>query len=201
MMSKRQKLAINKIEVDNQLVDEPSLVENARIDYFLQLFPSEATVRYESLIQCIPLVISQLFSTSWDILKGDILQGVQQFREGTPLLKVFSSTLITLIPKKENLATFNDYWPISLCTFFSKICTKILANRLPSILPSIITQEQVSFVKGRSISNNVLLTQEIVESIDRKTRKESTIIKLDLTKVFDYVCWGFLYWVLHAFGF
>ncbi|XP_071906094.1 uncharacterized protein [Coffea arabica] len=141
------------------------------------------------------------FRHCWDIVALDALAATMDFLAGTPLPKEIASTLIVLIPKKPNPATFADFRPISLCTFMNKIFTKVLANRLQAILPGIISLEQSAFCPGRDIAENVLLAQEMIASINKKTRGHNCIFKLDMMKAFDRVSWWFLRQLLCKFGF
>lgn len=65
--------------------------------------------------------------------------------------------------------------------------TKVLANRLQPILALIITKGQAAFVKGRSISDNILLTQELVRNYLRDTGVARCAIKIDLMKAYDSI--------------
>ncbi|KAI0504038.1 hypothetical protein KFK09_014985 [Dendrobium nobile] len=100
---------------------------------------------------------TKFFQSSWELVKEDVLHAVVDFFGGNPYPKFFSSANIVLIPKRDGANTWTDFRPISLCTFFNKLNSKILANRLSKILPKIISLNQTGFVKGRSISDNVLL--------------------------------------------
>lgn len=48
--------------------------------------------------------------------------------------------------------------PISLNNFLNKIISRILNDWLEGVLPKLISQNQYGFVKGTSITKNVLLT-------------------------------------------
>ena len=141
------------------------------------------------------------FCHCWDIVGLDVLAVTRDFLAGTPIPRGIASTLIVLIPKKSNPATFADFRPISLCNFINKVFTKVLANRLRAILPEVISPEQSAFCPSRDITENVLLAQEMVASINKKARVHNCIFKLDMMKAFDRVSWWFLGWLLQQFGF
>lgn len=50
-----------------------------------------------------------------------------------------------------------DYRPIACCNVLYKVVSKIPANRLKKLLPSIISENQSAFIKGRLLMENVLL--------------------------------------------
>lgn len=79
--------------------------------------------------------------------------------------------------------------------------SKILSNRLKSILPSLIDQAQATFIQGRNISDNILLAQELFQNYHRSTGPPRCAIKIDLRKAFDTVNWDFLFEILHLYEF
>jgi hypothetical protein len=68
--------------------------------------------------------------------------------------------VITLIPKSDDHARLNNWRPITLLGSIYKILAKLLAGRLQVILPNVIRKNHTSFVEGRSILDNVFITQE-----------------------------------------
>ncbi|PKU59819.1 hypothetical protein MA16_Dca027794 [Dendrobium catenatum] len=123
------------------------------------------------------------------------------FFNGTLIPKFFTSTSIVLIPKSNNVNTWNDFRPISLCTIFYKLIYKILVNRLSVLLPKLISPNQMGFVKGRAIVDNILIAQEFCQDLDIKTRGGNMILKLDITKAYDNINWCFISKMLKFFGF
>lgn len=56
--------------------------------------------------------------------------------------------------KKEQPAGISDYRPISLMHSFGKLITKCLANRLSTVLESLVHPNQSAFIEGRTIHDN-----------------------------------------------
>ena len=106
--------------------------------------------------------------------------------------KTMQQAITTLIPKKGVLKK-NIYWrPISLLCLDYKILTKILSNRLKTILPKITSQEQTCSIPKRIIFNNLFLTRDIITLTKEKNTK-LYILQIDQEKVFDKIDQDFLY--------
>ncbi|XP_028098838.1 uncharacterized protein LOC114298468 [Camellia sinensis] len=116
------------------------------------------------------------------------------------LLKGINSSFITLIPKKDNPIGLSDYRPISLVESIYKIIAKLLANRLKVVLPHIISETQLAFINGRSILDGVLIANEVVDGW-KLTEKKRVVLKLDFENPYDFINWGYLFFMLSKFGF
>ena len=71
---------------------------------------------------------------------------------------------------------------------------------MKAVLPLIIAENQGGFIKGRQISDNIILVQEAIHS-SVKRKEKGMVIKLDLSNAFDRVRHEFLYQVMTRFGF
>ena len=101
--------------------------------------------------------------------------------------------LLALIPKIENPSSLKLYRPISICNVAYKTITKMIANRLHSILPHLVGPHQTSFVHGRHIIENIVIAQEVVHSMRKKTGATGFMaIKVDLEKAYDRLSWKFI---------
>ncbi|XP_071918896.1 uncharacterized protein [Coffea arabica] len=143
----------------------------------------------------------KFFTFAWEVIGQDVYNAVLSFFCGADLLRFITSTSIVLIPKKPNPQEFSHFRPISLCNFFNKLLSRILADRVAVLLPKIISPQQTGFVKGRNITENFLLAQEVVSSMGKKNRGGNVLMKLDMFKAYDWVSWGHIINVLRKFGF
>ena len=69
----------------------------------------------------------------------------------------------------------------------------MISNRLKGIMPLLISPAQASFIKGRSIVDNIIIAQEVIHSMKHKKGKQGWLaIKVDLEKAFDRIRWEFI---------
>lgn len=141
---------------------------------------------------------SEFFKATWAITGGDFTNAVQSFFDKGFLSKGINSTILALIPKNDDAISMKDYRPISCCNVIYKVISKILANRLKKILPSVISSNQSAFVKDRLLMENVLLASELVKSYHKETVSARCAVKIDISKAFDSVQWPFLLSALSA---
>ncbi|KAL0293496.1 UNVERIFIED_CONTAM: Retrovirus-related Pol polyprotein from type-2 retrotransposable element R2DM [Sesamum radiatum] len=69
------------------------------------------------------------------------------------------------------------------------------------ILDKLVSPTQNAFVPGRSISDNILLAQELFSGYNQRHLPPRCALKVDLRKAYDTVEWDFLHAVLTLFGF
>ena len=79
-----------------------------------------------------------------------------------------------------------------------KCITKILSNRLKPHMSTIISRNQSAFMAGKSITDNVLMVQELVRGYGRNTLSPRYAIKINLQKAFDTLSWDFIMDILSA---
>lgn len=144
---------------------------------------------------------AEFYKHCWDSVGSSVLQSVHDFFRHGLLLKEVNATILALVPKVPNASAVTDYRPIACCNTIYKLITKILANRIAGVLPNLIDQSQNAFVKGRRMSDNILLAQELFASFHLLPYLPKCAIKVDFHKAYDTVDWDFLELVLQAFRF
>ena len=105
---------------------------------------------------------SLFFKRAWSIVGNEVSHAVADFFRNGCMLREINCTIIALVPKVPNPSSMHDYRPISCCNTIYKRISKIIGARIKRCIPDIICPAQIAFVKGRSIADNILLTQELV---------------------------------------
>ncbi|KAG0476032.1 hypothetical protein HPP92_012873 [Vanilla planifolia] len=130
-----------------------------------------------------------------------MVDAANDFLIGTTIPKALSGG-VDLPDTKTTAATAPaDYRPITLCNVNCKILTKLLYSRLSTLLPSIISVEQSAFIKGRNITDNILMVEEMLSRLNKRRKFSNVILKLDFKAAFDKLGWSFLLAALRARGF
>ena len=114
-----------------------------------------------------------------------------------------NQTNLVLIRKCSHPTSMQELTPIALCIVVNKIMAKVLANRLKGVLLGIISDMQFAFVPGRSICDNILVAFEVIHYIKRKTKgkKGNVALKIDISKLYDWISWTYLEQVMRKMGF
>jgi exonuclease III len=114
---------------------------------------------------------ARFYQQCWEIIKSDLTKMIRKSQTSSKLGGSTNSAFLALIPKEKGAVNFNRFRPISLCNTSYKILTKIIANRIKTILPLIIPENQGGFIKGRHIADNIILVQEALHSSVRGKTK------------------------------
>ena len=198
----------NSNTINNGMVEEviPNLITD-RINRILTILPNHDEIHSAvfSLNQDsapspdgFGAVFFQKYS---EIIKHDVIKAVLQFFNSGWLLPNFNSNTLVLIPKTNNADSVDQYRPIAVANFKFKIISKILADRLASIMPAITSVQQRGFIRGRNIKDCICLTSEAINVLNKKSFGGNMALKVDIEKAFDTLDWNFLLRVLKAFGF
>jgi hypothetical protein len=139
----------------------------------------------------------------WSVCGDDIFEAMKEWLERGYFPSSLNDTNICLIPKCDQPKSMKELRPISLCNVLYKMVSKVLANRLKVCLDKCVGEEQSAFVEGRSILDNALIAIEVVHALKRKNKgaRGDLALKIDISKAYDRVHWGFMRGMLEKMGF
>lgn len=139
----------------------------------------------------------------WPTVSGDVTKMVQNFFQNGVFEDNVTDTNIVLVPKKQSPRTMADLRPIPLCNVVYKVTSKVIANRLKEVIDLIISENQSAFIPGRLKSDNIMIAYEVMHYMKRKNSGKQAwmALKLDMSKAYDRVEWGYLRDVLSKMGF
>lgn len=122
----------------------------------------------------------------WGQIKQEVFDFFVDFYHSGTIPGGLNSSFIALIPKIKGAKQITDFMPISLMNCVMKLLTKVLASRLRGVMDMLISENQTVFIKGRQMTEGILLMSEMYASL-RAKNSEGVILKLDFTKAFDTV--------------
>ncbi|XP_060183188.1 uncharacterized protein LOC132613157 [Lycium barbarum] len=120
---------------------------------------------------------AKFFQSCWHVNSTDITLAMTSYFCGTPLPRWITHTCIVLILKVSFPQHLSELRPISLCNVVSKIFAKVLNVRVSKVLPDLISAYQSGLTKDRSITDNILLAQEIIHDIEKTNEEDNVAIK------------------------
>lgn len=139
----------------------------------------------------------------WNIVGEDVVQACLNFINSCSFPVGLNDTSIILIPKKQQPETLADMRPIALCNVLYKIISKMLANRMRAVLASVVSEAQSAFIPGRAITDNIIISAEILHFLKRKRQGKHgcAALKIDMSKAYDRIEWKFLQAIMLRMGF
>nr|GEV30575.1 hypothetical protein [Tanacetum cinerariifolium] len=169
---------IDSIMDNNGATIDGDQVPLAFIDHYTKFLGANSMIREISNIEIKDTMFSMgdnkapgpdgfsavFFKEAWDIIRVDVCKAIKEFFTNGILLKELNHMIIALIPKVHSPVRINDYRLISCCNTLYKCISKILANRMKESLYELISLNQYVFIPGRHITDNILLTQELMHN-------------------------------------
>jgi hypothetical protein len=140
------------------------------------------------------------YKKCWNIIKGELLEMVEDFHRGDLDIGRLNYGVITLIPKIKEANNVKQYRPICLLNVSFKIFTKLIMNRLTPFAGGLINPSQTAFIRGRYIGDGAVILHEVMHEL-RKRKGAGVIFKIDFEKAYDSIRWEFVEEVLAKKGF
>ena len=137
------------------------------------------------------------FQAYWDIVGEEVTRTCMKCLNDCQLPEGMNSTLIVMILKKSRQERISELRLISLCNVVYKIMAKVLANRLKKVLPLVISKSQSSFVLGKLITDNIMISYEVNHYLMRKRQGKlgTGTLKIDMSKAYGRVIFSKRYHV------
>ena len=133
----------------------------------------------------------EFYQHFWSELKTFFFKMVNEC-VGTGILPItLREGILTLVPKPNRpRSEIKSYRPITLLNVSYKIIAAAVANRIKSVLPSIIDKDQTGFMKGRFIGDNTWLTYDLLHEL-KKEKRCALFVSIDIEDAFNAVGWEF----------
>ncbi|XP_019262827.1 PREDICTED: uncharacterized protein LOC109240616 [Nicotiana attenuata] len=130
---------------------------------------------------------SYFFKKTWHILEKEVTTTIQEFFESADMCKAINCTTITLIPKVQNPKNIRDFRPIYCCTILYKLISKVITTRMQGVMEDLVDNCQAAFIPGRLITDNIIMSHELVKGYEKKNISPRCMLKIDMQKAYDSV--------------
>ena len=130
---------------------------------------------------------TEFYKFFWGYLKYMVYDSFKWSIENKSLSMDQKSGVITLVPKHgKDVHHLSNWRPISVLNTDYKILTKLYALRLQTVLRDIINPDQVGYLKGRFIGENIRTIKDIMD-YTQYFKMSGLIALIDFQKAFDTV--------------
>ena len=143
----------------------------------------------------------EFFKFFWGEIGNFVVRSLNEGFEKKEMSITQREGIIICIPKGDKPREYLKNWrPISLLNVVYKIGSSAIANRIKTVLPNLINEDQTGFVPGRYIGDNIRLIYDIIHHLESENQP-GLIVSIDFEKAFDSVNWKFMNTVLEKIGF
>ena len=137
----------------------------------------------------------------WSDIKNMVFESFRYSLQHGELSDSQKRGVLSLIPKNgKDLRLLKSWRPVSLLATDYKILAKALATRLQKVISDLINPDQVGYIKGRFISQNIRSIEDIMY-LSKKYNIPGLLVLIDFEKAFDTIEWDFLFESLKAYNF
>ncbi len=142
----------------------------------------------------------EFYKKLWPII-GELVVSVfnESFTTGT-LPSSLRTAVMSLMFKKGDEEDMSNYRPISLTNVDYRILAFVLANRMQTVISSVINSDQTGYIKCRYMGQNIRLFQDVFDDY-KENDKLGILLTLDFMKAFDSLEWKFMFKVMEIFNF
>ncbi|GJZ39108.1 hypothetical protein Tco_0585671 [Tanacetum coccineum] len=123
---------------------------------------------------------AKFVKSSWSIIGNELCATIQDFFGNGKLLKEVNATIIALVPKTQSPSNVSEFRPIACCNILYKCITKVISNRIKGVIGNLVSESQSAFIPSRQISDNILISQELLRNYHRDIGPAKVAFKIDL---------------------
>jgi hypothetical protein len=98
---------------------------------------------------------ASFYQSNWSTVQIEVCTAIFHFLNTGEMDALINTTHIALIPKVQNPVIY-------------KLISKVLANRLKVLLPTIISCTQSAFILGRLITDNIIAAFEAIHTMQTR---------------------------------
>ena len=142
----------------------------------------------------------EFYLTFWDGLAKPLLAVLNEALDAGSLSASQRESLVRLIYKKDDKRLPKNWRPISLLNTDYKLASKVMTERLKTVMDSIVHEDQTCGVVCLTIFSNLHLVRDALDMI-AVTNEPAILVSLDQEKAFDRVDHDSLLNVLSKLGF
>ena len=142
----------------------------------------------------------EFYQYFWEDIKDVLVNSLNEGFEHNEMSYTQRHAIIRLLHKKGDKTNLENWRPISLLNYDYKIATAVLARRLQGVISELISHDQVGYIKGRSLAENIRMIEDLFYYVRNFSFKGIALLS-DFKKAFDCLSWDFLKECLHLFGF
>lgn len=129
----------------------------------------------------------KFFKSAWNIIKGDLMEALQDLFYRNQMFAAVKCVLVTLIPKTCDDNSMKELRPIAYYTMVYNIILKIMTKRLSKVINEVIDCSQSAFLLERVIHDNIFMAHELLRRYSRKHVSPRCTIQMDIQKAYDTV--------------
>ena len=142
----------------------------------------------------------ELYKVYWHLFGDDLFEVFKAGLDDSQLAYTQYLAVKILLYKKNDRADIKNWRPISLLNVDYKMLSKVLAERLKSVLHEIIHTDQKGCIPGRYIGENIRHVDDLLFEIENQS-EEAILLLLDQEKAFDQVEREWIFSTLKIFNF
>lgn len=90
---------------------------------------------------------SHNYKAAWPVIGNEVIFAVQEFFATGKLLRVWNTTVVSLIPKTKCPTVLGDFQPIACCHTIYKCISKLIFSKLSPVLKYVISQNQGALLR------------------------------------------------------